>query len=77
MFRGGAIGLRKTLPAHEPSCPFVHAVVVVWGEYPDGASEVERVAYVAGTQLTNWLRSRPMALSPARRDALARAVQRL
>lgn len=30
-FRGAAVGLRDALKASLPSCPWVHAVVVVWG----------------------------------------------
>jgi Nuclease-related domain len=38
---------------------WVQAVVVIWGNFPQGVAEQERVVYVAGEQLVDWLESQP------------------
>jgi hypothetical protein len=43
---------------------FVHAVVVIWGDFPQELVEEEHIAYVHGPRLAQWLRSR--AHSPGR-----------
>lgn len=39
--------------------PWVQAVVVVWGDFPQRAVEDDRLAYVHGDELAGWLRARP------------------
>lgn len=74
-FRGSAIGLREALRARVPDCPWVQAVVAVWGDFPDREVEYENVAYVAGDRLVDWLRERPVTLSDERRAALVSAIE--
>ena len=38
---------------------WVHAIVVIWGDFPQRVVEVDRVVYVHGSELLGWLRSRP------------------
>jgi hypothetical protein len=61
--RGRLIAISATL-ANEISRstrirPWVHPVVVIWGEFPAGVVEDDGVAYVRGDELVAWLRSRP------------------
>jgi hypothetical protein len=37
----------------------VHAVVVIWGTFDQGVVEEDRIAYVHGDRLADWLRTRP------------------
>jgi hypothetical protein len=39
--------------------PWVNAVVVIWGQFPDGRVENENVTYIDGEHLVSWLMSRP------------------
>lgn len=38
---------------------WVQAVVVIWGDFPAGLVEHDRVVYVAGSRLGEWLLTRP------------------
>jgi hypothetical protein len=35
--------------------PWVNAVVVVWGHFPEGLVEHERVTYLSGEKLAAWI----------------------
>jgi len=54
---------------------WVSAVVVFWTEFPDGLVESNRLTYVHGSRLLEFLQSRPLQLAPvvvaAVSDALA------
>jgi hypothetical protein len=76
-FRGSSIGLRKALEAEVADCPWVQAVVAIWGEFPAGELVFERVAYVSGSRLVEWLGQQPATLGDTRRKTLADAVARL
>jgi len=76
-FRGASVGLREALVRHVPSCPWVQAVVAVWGDFPTEPLERENVVYVNGGKLVDWLNSRPASLDNARREALGHAVHQL
>jgi hypothetical protein len=38
--------------------PWVHAVVVIWGRFPQQVVQEDRITYVHGDELADWLRSR-------------------
>jgi hypothetical protein len=75
--RAAAAGLKADLQAPAGGRVWVQAVIVVWGEFPAGVVEGDRVTFVAGEQLTQWLRGQRERITPARRAALASAVRGL
>jgi len=76
-FRGAAVGLRTALVAKAPSCPFVQAVVAVWGDFPAEPQERERVVYVSGSGLAKWLDGQPPKIDDDRRLSVVAALQSL
>jgi Nuclease-related domain len=58
-FRGAAVGLKKALERAGVERPYVTAVVVIWGEFPQRAVQSERVTYLAGGELLRWLQQQP------------------
>lgn len=61
--RGAAYGLRNEL-LEATGLRFVQGVVVLWCAFPAGVVESERVVYVHGDQLCEWLGSRTPSLRP-------------
>jgi hypothetical protein len=59
-----AIELRERITAATGLSYWVDAVVVIWGDFPDGLDERGGVTYVAGDQLATWLTSRPDRIPP-------------
>lgn len=55
--------------------PWVQAVVVVWGDFPQARHEEENVVYVRGEELVLWLEQLPEKLNRPRRAACTAAVQ--
>jgi len=53
----------------------VHAVVVLWSEFPQGTVETSQITFVHGRDLAGWLRSRPAELDRAGIDEIAQAVK--
>lgn len=45
--------------------PWVTGVVVLWADFPQGCTEGDRMTYVHGDQLLDWLRAKPVVLSTA------------
>jgi hypothetical protein len=62
--RGTAAGLSDGLRDRYGTRHWVEPVVVIWGDFPDQSMTRDRVHYVAGEFLAEWLNSRP-----ARTDA--------
>jgi hypothetical protein len=56
---------------------WVDAVVVFWSEFPQGVVEANRLTYVHGSQLRDWLAARPARLEPAVLNKIAAAVTAL
>jgi nuclease-like protein len=67
--------LSRTIRARTGRGVWVSAVVVFWNEFPDGLVESDRLTYVHGSRLLEFLESRPVQLAPvvvaAVSDALA------
>ena len=77
-FRGAAKSLHDTLETQVPTMPWVQAVVVIWGDFPQKYHEENYVAYVRSDELIDWLRDRRgSSLSEAKRKAIAQAVREL
>ena len=76
-FLGASAGLRDALLTEVGHCPWVQAVVAVWGDFPSSPQESDRVVYVNGSALVGWLESRPEALNAERRASLRSALERL
>jgi hypothetical protein len=76
-FLGASAGLRDALVAQAGNCPWVQAVVAVWGDFPASPQEKDRVVYLNGASLVSWLGSRPARITDERRTSLTRALQHL
>lgn len=61
--RGAAADLKKHIESATELRAWVQAVVVIWGDFPAGDAEGDRVAYVAGERLAAWIRRHSEALS--------------
>jgi hypothetical protein len=70
-FRGAAFGLSTLLKQRLGSAPWVQAVVVVWGDFPQRLHHGERVVFVAGDHLLEWLQALQPSLPATRLDAVA------
>jgi len=76
-FRAAAASLGEEL---EPMCgrrPWVQAVVVIWGEFPQRRHEENRVTYVHGDELVGWLNEQPPRLSSTFVRTVAGALREL
>jgi Nuclease-related domain len=77
VFRGPALGLSEELERLAPPQPWVQAVAVVWGEFPQKEHEGDRVAYLRGYELVAWLEKQPERIPMDRRRALFAAIAEL
>lgn len=57
--RSEAFAVSAHLKSFKRGVPWVHGIVVYWGEFPQGVVEGDRMTYVAGERLADWLRARP------------------
>jgi hypothetical protein len=62
--RGAAVRLKREVERVTRLRPWVQAVAVVWGNFPQGSAEGDRVFYVAGNRLRDWLLAQEQRLSP-------------
>jgi TM2 domain-containing membrane protein YozV len=76
-FRGPAVGLSEELERLAGPRPWVHAVAVVWGKFDERVHEGDRVAYVRGYELVEWLERQPDRLPEQRRRSLFAAIKKL
>lgn len=75
--RRSAVVLKRELERRLERAPWVQAVFVIWGEFPERRAEENRVAYVRGDELVPWLLSQPERLSGRRLEAVVVAVRAL
>ena len=59
--RGRAVSVSRKIEADTGAAQWVQGVVVVWGDFAQRTVEVDRVAYVHGTVLADWLRAQKPA----------------
>jgi hypothetical protein len=76
-FRGAAVDLRDTLDRMTGRAPWVTAVVAVWGEFDQTQVDGDRVTYLKGSLLADWLAGQPTKLGSDRANELAAAVTTL
>jgi hypothetical protein len=76
-FRGAAVDLRNALEASTGQAPWVTAVVVIWGQFEQERIDGDRVVYVSGARVAEWLAAQPNRLSEHRTQELAAAVREL
>jgi hypothetical protein len=76
IFRSGAKQIKDAIEARLGSrAPWVQAVVVVWGDFPQAHHEEQDVVYLRGDQMTTWLGEQPQKLNGPQRAALTTALQ--
>lgn len=76
VFRAGAMNIKRSLERRlAMRAPWVQAVVVVWGRFPQQRHEEDSVVYVHGEQLRPWLSQLPATLNAAQRAAAVAALQ--
>jgi hypothetical protein len=75
--RGAAARLHDRIQERTGSAVWVQSMFAVWGDFPAGVDEHDRVLYVSARRLTETLTSRPRRLSDAEIQQVADAVQAL
>jgi hypothetical protein len=73
----GGPARRAAIDLHDEIGGWVHAVVAIWGDFPDRVVAGRDVDFVAGDQLADWLRSRPDRLTPTQIERAAARVRGL
>ena len=68
---------RDTLEEMTGRAPWVTAVVAVWGEFEQTTVDGDRVTFLHGPLLADWLAGQPTRLTQERTDELAVAVTAL
>lgn len=71
----GARALQRDVRTRTGRGPAVHAVVVLWCEFPQGVAESSRIAFVRGRDLPSWLAERPPELDDLGRGEIAQALR--
>jgi hypothetical protein len=71
--RGRAVRLKEALERETGSAPWVQAVVAVWGDFPQGVAEENKVVYLDAARLVDWLQARPSFLTAERVERIAGA----
>ena len=72
--RGAAARLKSRIERTTQLRPWVQAVVVIWGDFPAGVAEGDRVTYVAGDRLADWIGSHQPRLTPRNQRLLELAL---
>jgi hypothetical protein len=74
-FRGSALRIKTALEHHLGNrAPWVQALVVIWGDFPQQQHHDHHVTYLSGEQLLPWLTNQPAKLNPPQRAALREAL---
>jgi hypothetical protein len=73
--RAAAASLGEELDRRCDKRPWVQAVVVVWGDFPQRRHDENRVIYLHGDELVEWLVAQPRTLSDNLRHQLASVLQ--
>jgi hypothetical protein len=76
IFRSGAKQVKDALEARLGSrAPWVQAVVIVWGDFPQARHQEQDVVYLRGDQMLPWLAEQPQKFNGPQRAALTTALQ--
>lgn len=77
-FRFGAKKIKQLLEQRLGfRAPWVQAVAVVWGDFPQGRHEEQDVVYLRGDQLRSWIAELPQKVNAPQRAALVTALQEI
>jgi hypothetical protein len=75
-FRAGAQGVKDAIERQLGwRAPWVQAVVVVWGDFPQGRHDEQNVIYTRGEELRPWLEALPDRLNGPQRAAVIAALR--
>lgn len=69
-----ARSLHKAIRSRTGRGPLVQPVVVLWCEFPQAVAESDRIAFVRGKDLLDWISHRPQRLDASGRAEVAEAV---
>jgi hypothetical protein len=72
--RGASAQLHRELAGLGERKVWVQAAVVVWSRFEQGQAEGDRVMFIHGSQLTEWLAGLPVRLDAAQIEALHAAL---
>jgi hypothetical protein len=70
-----AVSLKKEIEVAEGERPWVHPVLVFWGDFPARIVDGPRVTFVHGDELVEWLKARPKKLSRGRQALIAAVLE--
>lgn len=74
-FRFGALQIKKALEERLGfRAPWVQAVAVIWGDFPQARHQEQDVVYLRGDQLRPWLSELPQKVNAPQRAALVTAL---
>jgi hypothetical protein len=71
----GARAVQREIRSRTGRGPEVHAVVVLWCEFPQRVAESSRMAFVHGRDLPGWVTHRAMELDEPGRAEIVRALR--
>jgi hypothetical protein len=69
-----ARALHKAIRARTGRGPVVQPVVVLWCDFPQAIAESDKITFVRGRDLLDWIAHRPPRLDAPGRDEVAEAV---
>lgn len=73
----GAARLKEEIEEQTRERRWVQAVVVFWGEFPEGLVQVGKCTYVEGSRLRGWLEGRPERLSETEVEEIGDGMARI
>jgi hypothetical protein len=73
--RSGAWAIRDALVERFGDVPWVQAVVVIWGTFPQEQHKENKVVYLRGDKLREWLTALPPRLEAPQRAAICEALR--
>lgn len=73
--RGAAWGLSREIGDVLGRSPWVHAAIVLWSPFEQRVAEGNRVVFVHGDELIEWLRKQPARLRPEQVAAIAAVLR--
>ena len=77
-FRFGAMRINQLLEQQLGfRAPWVQAVAIVWGDFPQGRHEEQNVVYLRGDRLRPWLAELPERVNAPQRAALVTALHEI
>lgn len=72
--RGSSAAIHEEIERRGGLREWVNAVVVFWCDFPEGIVEADKIVYVHGSKLRDWLTDRPEALDADRIASITGAL---